>query len=102
MVGRRIIAFEDNYETVVLEPLIQCQVAQALLFLVELAPVVVIAKRYGQIERTDDFGFEVDIRYRDMSLIDLREEIDREFYTLSEAHYERYMKSPDMFREQGQ
>ena len=29
---------------------------------------------------------------------ELRDLIDREFYILSEAHYERYMLSPDLFR----
>ncbi len=51
----------------------------------------------GQIEQTCDYGFEVDLRYRDMSLSDLREEIDTEFYQLSEAHYDRYMRTPDLF-----
>lgn len=53
----------------------------------------------GQIDNTGDYGFEVDLCYRDMPLIELRETIDQEFYILSEAHYERYMLSPDLFRE---
>ncbi len=53
----------------------------------------------GQIANTMDYGFEVDLRYRDMPLVQLRESIDREFYILSEAHYERYMMSPDLFRD---
>ncbi|GAB5450003.1 MAG: DUF1289 domain-containing protein [Halioglobus sp.] len=55
----------------------------------------------GQIEVTREFGFEVDLRYRDTSLLDLREAIDQEFYILSEAHYDRYMRTPDLFREEG-
>jgi predicted Fe-S protein YdhL (DUF1289 family) len=51
----------------------------------------------GQIEQTQDYGFEVDLRYRDESLADLRDMIDQEFYILSDAHYERYMLTPDMF-----
>jgi predicted Fe-S protein YdhL (DUF1289 family) len=51
----------------------------------------------SQIERTADYGFEVDLRYRDLTLTALRERIDEEFYVLSEAHYERYMKTVDMF-----
>ena len=51
----------------------------------------------GQIENTGDFGFEVDLRYRDTTLAALREMIDREFYILSQAHYDRYMKTPDLF-----
>jgi predicted Fe-S protein YdhL (DUF1289 family) len=53
----------------------------------------------GQVDNTLDFGFEVDLHYRKLPLIELREIIDQEFYTLSEAHYERYMLSPDLFRE---
>tara|TARA_B110000503_G_scaffold12013_2_gene16192 strand:- start:5774 stop:6244 length:471 start_codon:yes stop_codon:yes gene_type:complete len=53
----------------------------------------------GQIVDTHEFGFEVDLRYRALSLVELREQIDQEFYILSEAHYERYMMSPDLFRE---
>jgi predicted Fe-S protein YdhL (DUF1289 family) len=51
----------------------------------------------GQIKRTTDYGFEVDWRYQDMSLTALREMIDQEFYVLSEAHYQRYMQTADMF-----
>ena len=53
----------------------------------------------GQIQNSDDYGFEVDLRYRELALNELRELIDQEFYILSEAHYERYMLSPDLFRE---
>lgn len=55
----------------------------------------------GQIQRPADFGFELEAEYRDMPLIELREQIDREFYILSEAHYDRYMRTPDLFAEQG-
>lgn len=54
----------------------------------------------GQIDNTLDYGFEVDLRYRDTSLAALREAIDQEFYILSEAHYDRYMRTPDLFREE--
>ena len=53
----------------------------------------------SQIKRTEDYGFEVDRRYRDLPLTALREMIDEEFYVLSEAHYERYMRTADMFAE---
>jgi uncharacterized protein len=53
----------------------------------------------GQIENAHDYGFEVDLRYRQLPLTALRDIIDQEFYILSEAHYERYMLSPDLFRE---
>lgn len=55
----------------------------------------------GQIDNPKDYGFEVDLRYRDMPLPALRDVIDQEFLILSQAHYERYMQTPDMFAEQG-
>lgn len=51
----------------------------------------------SQIERSADYGFEVDRRYADTPLTELREIIDQEFYILSEAHYQRYMMTPDLF-----
>lgn len=51
----------------------------------------------SQIDDTRDYGFEVEPAYRDTPLARLRELIDAEFYTLSEAHYERYMLTPDLF-----
>jgi len=55
----------------------------------------------SQIGATADYGFTVDRYYRDMPLPELRELIDQEFYILSEAHYERYMRTPDLFGERG-
>ncbi|MCP5131074.1 MAG: DUF1289 domain-containing protein [Pseudomonadales bacterium] len=55
-----------------------------------------------QILRTEDYGFEVDIAFRGLPLAQLRELIDREFYVLSEAHYERYMLAPDLFAREGE
>jgi predicted Fe-S protein YdhL (DUF1289 family) len=55
----------------------------------------------GQIVDPAAFGFEVDLAYRELSLLELREQIDAEFYALSSAHYERYYLMPDLFgREQ--
>ena len=51
----------------------------------------------GQIKRTADYGFEVDRQYQDRSLTALREMIDQEFYILSEAHYQRYIQTADLF-----
>ncbi len=51
----------------------------------------------GQIFSTGDYGFEVDPPFRDLSLTELREMIDQEFFVLSEAYYERYMLTPDLF-----
>ena len=53
----------------------------------------------GQIGDPAEYGFEVDLRYRDLSLSALKERIDQEHYVLSEAHYERYMMTPDLFSE---
>lgn len=52
----------------------------------------------AQIIDTLGFGFEVDIKHRSIPLVELRESIDQEYYTLSEAYYERYIASPDLFR----
>jgi len=51
----------------------------------------------SQIEKTGEFGFEVDLAFRHLSLPALRELIDREFFILSQAHYDRYMRTPDLF-----
>jgi uncharacterized protein len=56
----------------------------------------------GQIENTAEYGFEVDLRYRDVTLGQLLESIDQEFFTLSEAHYDRYIAMPDLFTGQDQ
>jgi predicted Fe-S protein YdhL (DUF1289 family) len=51
----------------------------------------------GQIDNSIEFGFEVDLRYREMPLGELREQIDAEFLILSQAHYDRYIAMPDFF-----
>ena len=56
----------------------------------------------GQIGNTQGFGFEVDLRFRDMTLTALRDSIDQEFFILSQAHYDRYMQTPDLFAGQEQ
>jgi predicted Fe-S protein YdhL (DUF1289 family) len=56
----------------------------------------------SQIADTREYGFEVDLRYRELPLTALYENIDQEFYILSQAHYERYMLSPDLFGRQQQ
>jgi len=56
----------------------------------------------GQIENPQDYGFEVDLYFRDIALTELREIIDREFLALSQAHYDRYMQTPDLFVEREQ
>ena len=55
----------------------------------------------SQIDCPADYSFEVDLAYRGLPLAQLRELIDREFYVLSQAHYDRYMLVPDLFSGQG-
>lgn len=45
----------------------------------------------NQIRDPRDFGFAVEPGYRTVPLAVLREQIDREFFLLSEAHYQRYI-----------
>jgi uncharacterized protein len=45
----------------------------------------------SQIDDTREFGFELEPEFRKMKLAALREEIDQEFYLLSEAHHQRYL-----------
>lgn len=44
-----------------------------------------------QIGDAADFGLMIDAQYRDVSLPDLRRDIDDEFFVLSDAYYERYI-----------
>ncbi len=45
----------------------------------------------NQIHGTQEYGFVVEPGYRALPLAVLREQIDREFFLLSEAHYQRYI-----------
>lgn len=56
----------------------------------------------SQIDRTADYGFEVGLAFRQLPLTELRELIDREFFILSQAHYDRYMLTPDLFAGQAE
>lgn len=56
----------------------------------------------SQIDDTEAFGFLVDRDYRGLPLSELREMIDREFFILSQAHYDRYMLTPDLFAGRGE
>jgi len=56
----------------------------------------------SQIRDAGDYGFVVDQSFRHLALAELRELIDREFYILSEAYYERYILPPDLFAGQGE
>jgi predicted Fe-S protein YdhL (DUF1289 family) len=50
-----------------------------------------------QIAQPADYGFQVDIKFRETPLVVLKEQIDLEFFTLSQAHYDCYMLMPDLF-----
>ncbi len=51
----------------------------------------------SQIDDPKNYGFQVDIEYRKIALLQLCEMIDEEFFELSQAHYDRYMLTPDLF-----
>lgn len=51
----------------------------------------------GQIENTRDYGFQVDRLYQEVPLAQLGRQIDAEFLILSQAHYDRYIATPDLF-----
>lgn len=46
----------------------------------------------GQIRDPLEFGFEVQPGFRAVPLVELRELIDQEFFILSSAHYDRYLR----------
>ncbi len=51
----------------------------------------------SQIEDPAGYGLELFAAFRDTPLPQLRLQIDEEFFTLSQAHYDRYMRVPDLF-----
>ena len=57
-----------------------------------------IARASRVISRLDAYGISLMPEFRDWPLPDLREAIDKEFFLLSEAHYERYI-APKFLRE---
>ena len=54
-----------------------------------------------QITAPEQFGFEVLAPFRHVPLVDLRDQIDEEFWVLSSAHYDRYIATADMFGDNG-
>jgi predicted Fe-S protein YdhL (DUF1289 family) len=50
-----------------------------------------------QIDDPVSYGFELDLHFRQLDLTTLKAQIDDEFFQLSQAHYDRYMYSPDLF-----
>jgi predicted Fe-S protein YdhL (DUF1289 family) len=51
----------------------------------------------SQIDDPEKYGFQLRLEYQDTFLSPLREMIDEEFFMLSQAHYDRYMLTPDLF-----
>jgi predicted Fe-S protein YdhL (DUF1289 family) len=49
----------------------------------------------NQIESPGDFGLKVDAAFQQLSIKQLRQAIDDEFYTLSDAYYERYLSAAE-------
>lgn len=50
-----------------------------------------IARGARQIQRIEAYGIVLSPEFRDSGLPELRDAIDREFFLLSEAHYQRYI-----------
>lgn len=48
----------------------------------------------SQIHNPEHYGFVVLPRYRHIGLVQLVNDIDQEFWTLSSAHFERYFRRP--------
>jgi len=57
-----------------------------------------IARGARVISKLDAYGLALLPEFRERNLADLRDAIDREFFLLSEAHYERYI-APGFLRE---
>ncbi len=51
----------------------------------------------SQIQDPSAYGLTLEPEFLEISLTELREMIDAEYYRLSQAHYDRYMRSPDLF-----
>jgi predicted Fe-S protein YdhL (DUF1289 family) len=69
--------------------------AQQVRYSAHMSPLVWVFEllRAGanQIDEPRQFGFIVDDNYRELGMPALREQIDHEFFILSEAHYQRYI-----------
>ena len=55
----------------------------------------------SQITDTEQFGFRRSPDTAQWTLTAIRDEIDRAFWVLSVAHYERYMATADLFKREG-
>lgn len=73
---------------------LQCE-AQQIPFPSHKAPAIwvwhLLRAGAGQIDDLAKYGLELDAQFRSTALPELKQMIDREFYLLSEAHYERYI-----------
>lgn len=108
IVDRRLAQFlaqcVRNRLRIVDEPLLRWQMnTQNLRFNPEHDPhcwvFVLLKAGAAQIDDPTSYGFDVEAAVRGIPLTQLREEIDREFYELSQAHYERYHLFPDLFKQ---
>jgi len=52
----------------------------------------------SQIKSPEKYGFTVQAEWRDQPLRSLLDQVDIEFWELSNAHYQRYMATPDLFQ----
>jgi len=55
----------------------------------------------SQIRHTEQYGFRVLPSHRHTDLVQLGQDIDQEFWTLSSAHFERYFRRPSSMLQQG-
>ena len=53
----------------------------------------------SQIKDPSKYGFVIHSEWSDLSLVELRDKIDEDFWVLSCAHYERYQATPDLFQD---
>ena len=51
----------------------------------------------SQIKEPEAFGFSIHLLWRNSSLTTLRESVDQEFWSLSDAHHQRYLATQDLF-----
>ncbi len=53
----------------------------------------------SQIKDPSKYGFRVHSGWLDLTLVELRDKIDEDFWILSTAHFDRYLATPDLFEE---
>lgn len=53
----------------------------------------------SQISDPSKYGFRIHPDWSGLTLVELRDKIDEDFWILSTAHYDRYLATPDLFDE---